>query len=519
MFAIYHDFENDPDGMRNARDLLDSIKASAVVEQGTQFDPSASSGRVYPEVGELSSEVSEGCGTDSLTAKSRVTGDSGVPSSLSGYLQNGSGSSSSLDEMPGTGTDAYTERIEALDVPSKEAQLCDLFPDLKPERVAYTLQKCGGGFARAMDELLNQMYFESTGGEEKISAKGVDAFFVGDSVPRGRKGKGKRGKKSAGRTPELSRSRLSEDMPVFNSWKDKDRVVSLIASRTMISSAEVSSIWHRNGSSARGTLQAIIDLDMKKNEGTEVDDPVILDNAIELIGDFPTIEPSQAVALIRLTHPSTASAHELAKLFTSPASSQTPQRGGIQVIPRYAPISLSDGAPSTDSSSKSPLSPHMNALPQTSASLSAARHTAFTQASSAHRKGKSDPLMRAVAGYYGQVGRDYDAALKSASALEADALVRSQSTASQLDLHGVSVKDATRIARESVTMWWHELGEGRIQGRGVGGGYRIVTGVGNHSEGGRGKLGPAVGRVLLRDGWKVEFGTGYLVVKGVMQPK
>ena len=126
--------------------------------------------------------------------------------------------------------------------------------------------------------------------------------------------------------------------------------------------------------------------------------------------------------------------------------------------------------------------------------------------------------MKAAAGYYSQLGRDYDAALKAASSAEADALVSSQSTPTQLDLHGVSVKDATRIARERVAAWWHGLGEGRIDLGGCGGvseGYRIVTGLGRHSEHGIGKLGPAVAKMLVREGWKVEVGSGVLVVSGV----
>jgi len=83
----------------------------------------------------------------------------------------------------------------------------------------------------------------------------------------------------------------------------------------------------------------------------------------------------------------------------------------------------------------------------------------------------------------------------------------------------VNVKEAVRISRERVTTWWHELGEGRIGGRGIGSGYRIITGQGNHSDGGRAKLGPAVGKMLLREGWKVEVFSGILVVTGVATKK
>lgn len=132
--------------------------------------------------------------------------------------------------------------------------------------------------------------------------------------------------------------------------------------------------------------------------------------------------------------------------------------------------------------------------------------------------------MKAAAGYYSQLGRDLSTHLKAASESDADALVSSQSSATVLDLHGVSVQSATRIAAERTSAWWEGLGEARIPGGGrgggvIGGGYRIVTGLGRHSEGGRGKLGPAVVRTLVREGWKVEVGEGEVLVLGKARRK
>lgn len=47
-----------------------------------------------------------------------------------------------------------------------------------------------------------------------------------------------------------------------------------------------------------------------------------------------------------------------------------------------------------------------------------------------------------------------------------------------------------------------------------GSGFRIVTGKGTHSEGGRGRLGPAVGGMLVREGWRVEVTEGVVAVTG-----
>jgi hypothetical protein len=81
----------------------------------------------------------------------------------------------------------------------------------------------------------------------------------------------------------------------------------------------------------------------------------------------------------------------------------------------------------------------------------------------------------------------------------------------------MSVKDAVRIAENRVERWWAGLGEERIPGqgrRGIGAGYAIVVGVGRHSEGGKSKLGPAVVRGLVKDGWRVEVGSGVVTVMG-----
>jgi hypothetical protein len=130
--------------------------------------------------------------------------------------------------------------------------------------------------------------------------------------------------------------------------------------------------------------------------------------------------------------------------------------------------------------------------------------------------------MKAAAGYYSQVGRDLNANLKALNEADADALVSSQSSSTYLDLHGVSVHSATRIAKVRTQAWWDGLGEQRIPGggrRGAGDGYRIITGLGRHSEGGRGKIGPAVVKTLVKEGWKVEVGSGELLVLGLARRK
>ncbi|KAI2825286.1 hypothetical protein CBS133816_8680 [Aspergillus niger] len=130
--------------------------------------------------------------------------------------------------------------------------------------------------------------------------------------------------------------------------------------------------------------------------------------------------------------------------------------------------------------------------------------------------------MGGAAAYYSAVGRDHLERAKRNAAAAADALVDTQSTWNSLDLHGVSVQDAVRIASERVSEWWDSLGDAKYS-RGSGardpiqGGYRIVTGLGRHSHDGTSRLGPAVAKMLAREGWRVEIGAGVLTVVGVVR--
>lgn len=515
VYAIFLDFDTDEqDRLQRARGLLDPIKQSAIEEQYTEFDPSASSGQVArfsPGKSNGSSEEESRTETASQSAATDLTNLSNNISTLS--LNNKSASISEDSSERG----GYLNDLEQLDFATKEFRLVETFPTLRPALVSFTLKKCDRNFGKATDELLNHVYFadsvDSPGAEQAV-AKGIDAFFEERTVAwSGRKGKSKKKRNldiQNGRSTSLPATSPAQQT---NRWHDANRDVDLICSLTSQSQRNIASLYHGNGASASATIMAMLEADIKANGHIKGDNSVVLQNAIDLISDFPSLELPHALALIRLTHPSTASAHKLTKALV--AQSDGKSAGKIEVIPRYAPINLSEPSPlSSRPGSATPLL----AVPHTVLALNAARSTAFTQASAAYRKGKSEPLMKAVAGHYSQLGRDYDAALKAASSAEADALVSSQSTPTQLDLHGVSVKDATRIARERVTAWWHGLGEGRIDLRGYSGmgeDYRIVTGLGRHSEHGISKLGPAVARMLVREGWKVEVGSGVLVVSGV----
>lgn len=124
--------------------------------------------------------------------------------------------------------------------------------------------------------------------------------------------------------------------------------------------------------------------------------------------------------------------------------------------------------------------------------------------------------MAGAAAYYSAVARDASASLKQHELAAAETLVASQSRAGEVDLHGVSIKNGVRIAKDRVERWWGAEGGGEMvrQGKVTGPGLRIVTGVGRHSEHGIGRLGPPVGAMLVRGGWKVEVTEGVVTVVG-----
>lgn len=149
-----------------------------------------------------------------------------------------------------------------------------------------------------------------------------------------------------------------------------------------------------------------------------------------------------------------------------------------------------------------------------------AGQVAFEKASAAYRRGKSDRLMGGAASYYAIIGRDHVDRAKRETAAAAEALVDSQSTKTVLDLHGVSVQHAVRIATSRVENWWESLGDSKYRTGGGAArreGYRIITGLGRHSKNGMARLGPAVARTLAKEGWRVEVGEGVLVVTGMVR--
>lgn len=481
-----------------------------MAEEGAAFDPSGSSG--LQDDG--SSHSSSGRAS---SWHGGVTSEGTEDTELTGMTQ----TLGALDfQGPGVADGQRSSRgrdvagLEDLSPAEKSGVLKEMFPTAKGFDIDYTLKKVGNNFGKAVEELLNHAFLEEEGLKEEDYhiKRGIDAFTEPAINGRGRRGRRKK-RQLLRRTSSTPASKTDGSLEIpepLSRWDRAKEDVDFITQRTYVSPLIVSSVYHKNSASLPATIAALCDLtdsNVNPNPYLGMASPSILEaHAAELSVDFQRLPYLQLAALIKLTHPSTASAHELARaLVSQPASTST-----AKIIPQYLP------RPPSPSSTSSPSSSSSIPLPSPSAAaLATTRSNAFTQAQSAYRKSKSKPLMGGAAAYYSSVGRDASASLRRHEAAAAYELVANKSRPGEVDLHGTIVKDAVNIARASVESWWEREGrEWARQGKAMGGGLRVITGAGRHSEGGRGRLGPAVGGMLVREGWKVEVGEGVINVVG-----
>ncbi|KAK4692389.1 hypothetical protein P7C71_g4804, partial [Lecanoromycetidae sp. Uapishka_2] len=410
-----------------------------------------------------------------------------------------------------TGLDGEHEaQLENLSAEEKLNLLKEMFPAAKDFDIKCAFKRTCNNYGKTVEELLSQAFLEVEG-HRKI---GVEAFTEPVITGRGRKTrkKQKRLLRRTSSTPGSPDDSASYSPSPLSRWDRGKEDIDFIAQRTFLSPKTITSIYHQNGASLPSTIAALCsstDPETLVNPYLSDTSSSILEaHAAELSLDFQRLPYQQLKALINLTHPSTASAHELARALASQASSNP----AAEIIPHYLPRPKSPIDSTLTSSSSNALSPLSSA---NAASLATLRSHAFNQASSAYRISKSKPLMGGAASYHNSVGRDASASLRRHEAAEADALVTKQSRPGEIDLHGVNVKDAIEIARTRVECWWETQGrEWARQGKAMGSGLRVITGVGRHSEAGRGKLGPAVGKMLHSEGWKVEVGEGVIEVVG-----
>ncbi|KFY30856.1 hypothetical protein V493_01625 [Pseudogymnoascus sp. VKM F-4281 (FW-2241)] len=515
--AILSDYDlSVSDNVEDACQVLDMVAEGVDAEESTGFDPSGSSGAPVADGADVAAQdCSEG---HSTFAWSSTTDDTSLSHGFSALDFEGSDSrdacrQSSQDRVWGDEANSYDAQFKGMDHAAKEAVLVETFPGLKPFDIHWTLTKCKGDTEKAMEELLNQVYLEENVGRRR----GIEGFSESDIPSVKRKGRNRKRRQDSSAQSIVSTTSDTNAETAGSKWESARRDVETISNLTGMPTKQVSSLYHKHGTLIPPVLNAIIDAHQEL--GIDDDDSSMHLTALELNQDYPAIPITRLLAIVQLCTTAHSSPRDLVRALTSRPSSSGAQSP-------MSPIRLEFRLPPPDLSGPSPRPKSHNAVyvdgqssQQTSAYAAdgrdyrTLRNEAFNQATAAYRRGKSDRLMGGAAAYYSSVGRDFDAKAKSATSATADAMAARQATSSQLDLHGIGVADAVRIAREKVTGWWVGLGD-RVNGHA---GYKIITGKGTHSEGGIARVGPAVSRMLIREGWRVEVGSGSMVVTGVVK--
>lgn len=518
-YSCFLDYLAEAVSLDELRNTLDILKEATLATDDTGFDPSGTSGIHDETSSHESCERAQSWHGDVLSDFAEDSDLSSVSQALDSVNLRGDTAKDRQADGMDLNKGQYDDWLERLSPTDKVSNLKEIFCEAKDFDIGYILRKHGNSYRKALEELLTQTRLE----QEGLKEKGIQAFTGPAMSSRERKamkGRLKRQKREerqpirrTSSTPALES--IFKNPSSSNLWLRVDDGVKFIQNRTYMSEKFIRSIYHSSGATLPSTIAALCaskDREVNSNPclpGTPL--ITIEAHAKELAMEFPRrLQYPQAQALIKLTYPSTTSARELALALTS--SPNVPSTS--KIIPQYIlrPPSPPSASPSTPSSPSSyaPLSDSR------AATLASIRSNAQIQSRSAFRKSKSDHLMGGVASHYSSVGRDAAALLRQDKAARADEQVSSQSKSGEVDLHGLNVKDAVSVSRDRVEAWWERDGRewaraGKVMN---GGGLRIITGLGRHSAGGRAVLGPAVGRMLNDEGWKVQVGEGVVKVVG-----
>ena len=492
-FAIIFDYDlSKPQSHKEACTILDELRRSAFAEESTAFDPSGTSGlQQDAPASEDSSDLLDARHGETASS-SGVTEDTDLTAATHDLER------AHLDDY------LHDDATETLPDEEKMAALKEMFPEIKPFDIEWTLKKVRYRFGHAVEELLNQAFLNDgmdTGAP--VVKRGVEGFFESHPSVR-RKKKGRKvptmTDPTAGSTPRYIQN--------SSKWDRMKEDVDFLEQRTFLSRETISSKYHESGANLTSTIIALCVSDESDANPYVTDDTstTLETNTISMAHEFPTLSHAQLSNLVRLSHPSTTSAREMARaLLASPSPDFA-----SKIIPQYLPRPTSpEDVVASRSSSAS-----VSSDPSTVAALTSSRGIAFAQAQSAFRKSKSNAQFGGAAAYYSQVGHDASSSLRKHEAAAADERVASQSKPGEIDLHGVNARDAVRISKARLNDWWdHEAQEWSRTGK-LKGEFRIVTGRGHHSTGGKGVLGPAVFKALVSEGWKVRMEQGYIVISG-----
>ncbi|KAA8894400.1 hypothetical protein FN846DRAFT_417610 [Sphaerosporella brunnea] len=437
--------------------------------------------------------------------------------------------------------------LDGDDLPEDMRMLRAMFPMMSKYTLQKTLEKCGGDYSRVTDELLNRAYLEEDG--EGAKAKGIDGF--GEDANGFHNG-GKKKRRHKGKLPAncvsiaarlssthgrrmslpLEGTENTPPEPPMSVWDKKSEEIQYISESLGLPKPVVTSAHHSNGGSMLRTIMSLLERYGDVATGDTEEHLAELNELVEAFGS--DVRAEHLDRLLRLCKDNKVAVFQLAELLRR----NIPKAGMIE-IPTNRTVPRSSGKPPARSNSlashrlqdqeswtvvgtslrSTPSSPTYHrplnyaSAAQLSGSYRAARNEAFQKAAASYRRSRSDKLMGGAAAFYADLGHDYNHKTKEYDNIAAERYVTENSGDGVLDLHGVTVAQAVKIAKERTTRWWVETPPDE-KGRGVKP-FRIVTGLGRHSKGGEAKLAPAVMKMLQREKWHIVVGRGEIFVYGV----
>ncbi|KAJ5093430.1 hypothetical protein N7456_009291 [Penicillium angulare] len=525
--AIASDFDlTVPDDVAKLRECLDDIKGLAVEQEHLPFDPSGTANSHDFDLTQNGGTASElgmsGHGYDeSLYTTTDIT-------STSGDSQDRSFSSNSKSNAAYTVAADGSLQLTGATHAEMVENLMRMFPKMTKFNIDQTLKKSSDDIDKAMDILLNLSFFgEALGGldgasddpdEQIFVPRGIDGFNAEEGEASRQVGRKKRRNRKQ-RNSALEHASLESpttESPTANKWEAGKIDVEFICSRAVeVQKTKVNAAYNANGMSLPSTIRALALAEAPKNVPDSTEDPLLSTQLAELSHDYPHIQQTTLIGLLRITRNIISAATELAAVMI-----RQPQALASDIIKfTAAPLNLDDEDVEVPQSQYQATPSTLNFEQAWDAAEVhfAASSIATNQARQSARRAKSNPLYGGAIAVYHERGQEQRQLAMQQLATASDRLVARQSSQSDLDLHGLTVEHGVRITRERVNAWWDGLGDTKyVRGGGkhVHGGFKIVTGVGNHSQNGIGRLGPAVSKMLSLEGWGVEVGRGSLLVYG-----
>ena len=419
---------------------------------------------------------------------------------------------SAFSEMQWSDFDGIDDSDETLD--AKCAKLMSMFPAIDTEQILKTLKSNNEAFAETIEQLLTVSFLDnesSTTKPEPVVPKGVEGFFRADGEVGKRKGR----KKDKGRSKEVSRASSVSSASSKNPWVSVEDDMGFLTQKTIVPEEHARKAYQEAGRSLARTIRLLSLDEVLKYSGFDSLNDITTVQLIDLKHDFGSLPESTLFGLISISRVP-AEASELATILVSHKTDE--ELGRRNDLVQYAPVKVDDESDNT-SASLSPWTLVENSSPRfTSPHESLSHDLALSQVSAASRRARSDHLMGGATAVYSERARESAMRNRATLAAAANARVQANGIKSDgIDLHGVTVPHAVRIAKEKTSQWWEGLGETRYSAAGreaMAVGYQIVTGLGTHSANGVPKLGPAVSKALLKEGWDLSFQGGSVVVHG-----